>query len=183
MEGCGGSMKDLDARECEDWKNKPVSVFGLLLLFTCVWRDLWKQPSLMGRSPEKQRWRGVSGSPLLSRDSRCWLLELLSFIECKSPYNVLQHVSVGNIIFQTNDSRKSLPSVTASECTLWILQPLTLNLPWKMTSCRKCGACCSRVGFAGWSSPTPVSSVIVQSQEVHSRSVCDLCLQPVRCCV
>lgn len=35
-----------------------------------------------------------------------------------------------------------------------------------MTSCRKCGACCSRVGFAGWSSPTPVSSIIVQSEKV-----------------
>lgn len=47
-----------------------------------------------------------------------------------------------------------------------VMHTLTLNLPWKMTSRRKCGACCSDLEAKDGSTSTSASSAIVQSRQV-----------------
>lgn len=49
------------------------------------------------------------------------------------------------------------------------METFTLNLPWKMTSRRKCGACCSDLEVEDGSTSTCASSAIVQSRQVESR--------------
>lgn len=50
--------------------------------------------------------------------------------------------------------------------TVLLMETLTLNLPWKITSRRKCGACCSDPGVGDRLTSTSASSVIVQSPQI-----------------
>lgn len=95
----------------------------------------------------------------------CWLFQLLTFIKRQNR----DEVFLKNGFATLSEQIIPIKFLLFNQCQalfakFLILQPLTLNLPWKMTSCRKCGACCSSVGFGEWSRRTPVSSVIVQSE-------------------
>lgn len=56
---------------------------------------------------------------------------------------------------------------------LLILKTLTLNLPWKMISLRKCGACCSDLEVGDGSTSTAASSAMVWSQQVAQRDLAE----------